>query len=332
MAEIKTSAGQERKILSDLVPLAVPFSVYAFVTNFCNFKCIYCGHSLGTEKMKEEYNFIHEQMTLETFKEIVDQLCHFGQKIKLFSLTGHGEPLLNQQLPQMIAYAKKKQVAERIEIISNGSLLTNQLSDKLIEAGLDCIRISLQGLNSKKYKEICGYNLDFQQYLNQLSYFYKRKGNCQLFVKIMDVALEENEENVFYEMFDNICDRMFIEQCRPVYSGVQLTEHMEVTADRYGQIHLPREVCPLCFFMLGILPNGDVKPCDSVYTPVLLGNIFKNNLQEMWNGGKLKDFQIMQLQKKRCDIKYCNVCCAPDDVSQPEDALDEKAENILGRL
>lgn len=332
MAQIKASIGHKRVILAEAVPISTPFSVYIFVTNLCNFKCFYCGHSLGTEKMRQEYEFLPTSMDMDTFQKTIDQLAEFDEKIQLLSLTGHGEPLLHQKLPEMIAYAKQKQVAKRIEIISNGSLLNRELTDQLLQAGLDGMRISLQGLSSKKYQEVCGFSLDFDQWKEQIAYFYEKKGTCDLFLKIMDVALEAGEEELFYEMFDPICDRMFIEECRPVYAGVKATEGISITKDRYGMEHAPRKVCPLCFFMLGILPNGEVKPCDSVYRPVRLGNVTENSLKEIWQGETLKKFRLQQLKMQRDQMKYCAVCCAPDDVSQPEDCLDEAAEEIIRRL
>jgi len=58
--------------------------------------------------------------------------------------------LINKDIPVMVKMAKDAEIAERVEIISNGSLLDKTMSDRLIEAGLDTLRISLQGLNSKK--------------------------------------------------------------------------------------------------------------------------------------------------------------------------------------
>jgi len=60
--------------------------------------------------------------------------------------------MINKDIPVMVKMAKDAEIAERVEIISNGSLLDKTMSDRLIEAGLDTLRISLQGLNSKNIK------------------------------------------------------------------------------------------------------------------------------------------------------------------------------------
>lgn len=331
-AEIKPICGLDRVPLKDVIPLDTPFTLFIFPTTFCNFKCNYCGHSLGYEEMKKKYNFEPQMMSESTFLEILEQARKFNQKFKVVSLTGHGEPMLNPNLANMIRLVKKSNIADRIEVISNASLLTYDLSDKLIESGLDILRISIQGLSSQKYNDVCNFNLDFQDLIKNIKYFYDNKQNCKVHIKIMDVALNEGEEALFYELFEKICDRMYIEKCRPVYDGVEYNDSAFEVADRYGRVHKKREVCPLPFFMLGIFPNGDVEPCDTIYKPIILGNVHENTLLEMWNGNKLKEFQKMQLEKKRNINLKCKVCYAPDDVSHPEDDLDNDAKEIIERI
>jgi len=333
MSKILPINNLDRVKLSEAVPLDTPFSAFIFPTTFCNFRCVYCAHSLGREAMKEQYNFEPQMMSMETYALVIEQLKQFPKPLKLLSLTGHGEPLVNQRLPEMVKMAKAAGVAQRIEIITNASLLTREVSDALINAGLDGLRVSLQGMNAKKYKEVCDWNLDYDEFIGNLKYFYENKGSCDLFVKIMDVALDDGEDELFYKTFEPISDRMFIEKCRPVYSGVEFTEGMrDEVYDRYGNAHERREVCPLCFFMLSVFPDGDVEPCDTIYKPIVLGNVHEETLKSMFLGEKLKEFQRMQLKGLRCGNAGCAVCVAPDDVSHPLDALDEDAQIILARL
>jgi len=331
-SEIKPICGLTRTKLAEVVPLRTPYSAFVFPTTFCNFKCIYCAHSLGLEKMKEKYDFSRETMNLETYKKTIEQLCEFPDKIKLLSLTGQGEPLVNPNIGEMVGIAKKTNRFERIEIISNAALLTHQVSDSLIKNGLDTLRISLQGLSSDKYKEICGANVNFDEFMENIRYFYKNKKDTNLFVKIMDVALEEGEEEKFYKLFSDCSDRMYIEKMLPAYDGVEITKEMDAQYDRYGRTIEKRKVCPLPFFMLGVLPNGDLEPCDTIYKPIILGNVHEDTIMNMWNGQKLKDFWIMQLEGNNKNNSKCAVCCAANDVSHPEDVLDNDVNKILERI
>lgn len=328
-AEIRPICGDKRVKLANVIPLETPFSMFVVPTTYCNFRCNYCGYSLGYKKMKEKYDFTPENMTLDTFKKTINQIKEFPNKLKMLGLTCQGEPLLNASLPEMVKIAKEAEIAERIEIISNGSLLTKEMSDGLIEAGLDVLRISLQGLNSQKYKEISNVNIDFNKFMDNIRYFYQNKKTTKLFVKVMDVSLKNDEENDFYNLFRECSDRMFVEKMMPAYDGVKLTENMDVDYDRYGRKHKERKVCPLPFFVLGVFPNGDVHPCNTIYRPITLGNVHNTSLIDIWKGDKLKKFQKTQLEGKRFENKKCSICYTPNDVSHPEDVLDDDVERIL---
>ena len=330
--KIRPLAGLERVPLKEVIPLEMPFSVYIYPTNYCNFHCSYCAHSLGADGFRKAYGFAPENMTMDTYRKAIDQLSEFPGRLKTLSLTGQGEPLLHPELPEMIAYARHRQVSERIEFMSNGALLREGLSQALIDAGLDCIRISLQGLSAEKYEQVCGAKLDFDAFLDQLAWLYRHKKQTEVFVKILDIALDPGEEERFYQLFSPIADRVYIEQCRPVYDGVASTEQIPVSADRYGRVHAPRRVCPLCFFMLGIFPNGDVYPCETIYRPAYLGNVHSGDLVQMWEGEPLRAFRRFQLEGRRYENPSCAKCCAPDDVSHPEDELDSAAGLLLERM
>jgi radical SAM protein with 4Fe4S-binding SPASM domain len=331
-SEIKPVCGLKRTRLSEKIPLSTPYSVYIFPTTFCNFKCIYCAHSLGLEEMEKRYDFSRETMTMETYEKVIEQLKEFPEKIKMLSLTGQGEPLINKNIGKMVSIAKESEAFERIEIISNGALLTPKITDELINAGLDTLRISLQGLSADKYKNICGADIKFDEFMENIRYFYKNKRETSLFVKIMDVSLNSGEEEKFYELFSDYSDRMYIEKMLPAYDGVKLTEKMEVEYDRYGRKIEKRKVCPLPFFMLGVLPNGDVEPCDTIYKPIIIGNVHSDSILNMWNGKILKEFWKVQLKGMKNTNGKCSMCCAADDVAHPQDVLDNDAQKILDLL
>ncbi|UTG92340.1 radical SAM protein [Geobacter sulfurreducens] len=330
-AEIKPIADLNRVRLADVVPLDTPFALYLFHTNVCNFKCSYCAHSLGKEGMLKEYGFKPEVMQMEVFERTLEQMKAFPQKFKFVSFTGQGEPLTNKRLPELVARMKAAGVAEMTEVITNGALLTHDMSSALIDAGLDRIKISIQGVTSKAYQELTGVKVDFDKFVEQVRFLFERKGDMQLFVKVMDISLEPGEDEKFYQIFGEITDRMYIETCRPVYPGVEYENNPdESTMDRFGRPHEKRMVCPLCFFHLAIWPNGDVVPCDTILKPLVLGNVRSGLLKDMWNGPAHREFCSMQLRKERSSCNsQCARCIAPDDVCHPEDALDEAAERIL---
>ena len=334
MAEIKPISGVDDRVpLKDAVPLATPFTLNVFPTNACNFQCNYCAQSLGRKHLTKTYQFTYEQMPLKLFERTVDQMKEFPSPFKLVSFMGHGEPLLHTGVPDMIAMINRAGVALRTEIITNGSRLTHTLSERLVEAGVSALRISLQGLSSDKYWEISRARIDFQAFLDELAYYHSLSEKSKLYVKIVDTSLDKGDEERFYEIFGSIADRMYVEHIKPVYDGVSYGESVqEILTDRYGNDHEKRRVCPLAFYMLSLWPNGEVAPCDAIYKPLVLGNVATESLYDMWCSVRRREFQQMLLRGGRFDYPACKVCCAPDDVSHPLDVLDGAEEEIMKRL
>jgi len=329
MAEITPISGfNDRVKLADVLPLSTPFTLNVFPTNLCNFRCVYCAQSRGYEFLLSRYGMEKDTMTSETMEKIVEQCLEFEGRLKLLSFMGHGEPLINPKLPDMIRQADSAGIASRIEVITNCSLLTHTLSDELIKAGLTNIRISLQGVNADTYKKICGKKINYDAFLEEIRYYFTHKKMGGVFVKVMDIALADGEEQIFFNQFDGISDRMYIEQVKPVYQGVDIGRDADTGIDRYGVHHTHRWVCPLPFFSLSVWPNGDVTPCDAIYKPVILGNVHTHTLLDIWNGEKRRNFLREQLAFRKNQLKGCKDCCAPDDVSHPLDVLDEDAERL----
>ena len=76
--------------------------------------------------------------------------------------------LLPDRVFKAISGAKETGITDRTEIVTNGSLLTHKLSDALIHAGLDRLRVSLQGVTAEQYQKTCGAAIDFDRFVEQL--------------------------------------------------------------------------------------------------------------------------------------------------------------------
>ena len=332
-AEIKPAYGLERVRLNEVVPLTMPFTVFLSVATVCNFKCQYCVHVLPKEKLAEK-GFVPEIMDWETFLLAAEQIRSFPGRLKTIFLYGVGEPLCNKLLPRMIRHLKDIDVADQIAFITNGALLNKELSKELVDSGLDTIRFSIQGVTSEKYKEICGVNVDFDRLVGNIAYLYEIKQQCQIYVKIADVALEDGDEEKFYNLFRDISDRMYVEKIVPVFHEIDYSKMIKdpVVTDLWGNVHETRMVCPICFYTLTVFPNGDVYPCCMESDPAGLGNIKDQSLADIWNGKTHRNFLRMHLEKKRMSNPICKNCTAPDTSAKLEDELDSCATKILSRL
>ena len=333
-SEIKPCYDEKRILLADNIPLTTPLSLIIAPSLACNFRCNYCPHSLSDEKWLLENK--NKNMKWVTFTTLVNQISDFQEKIKVIHLQGMGEPLINRRLPDMIKYLKERKVTERVNVVTNGSLLNHELSLKLIKAGVSAIKISLQGLNSDKYLKICGARINFDNLVENIKYLFSIREKCQIFVKIADIALEKGEANQFYDIFRNISDRMYIEKICPMFKDINYEidriKNVNLQTGMYFQEHPKYEICSLAFYMMYITSSGDVFPCCNYIDPAGYGNIETITLKEIWFGKNRTHFLKMMIKKERRfqnEYPLCQKCTIPDACMRPEDYLDPYSENLL---
>ncbi|HIV61739.1 MAG TPA: radical SAM protein [Candidatus Butyricicoccus avistercoris] len=332
-AKIEGGYDHNRRKLSDIVPIEAPFSVFIAATQKCNFKCFYCTHS-QKEKGDIDLNTVHMDNSL--LEKIVQQLKEFPSVGRIL-FTGLGEPLANPNIPNMIRTLKKAGITDRFEIVTNASLLTHEMTDKLLDAGLTYLRVSLQGLSSEKYLQIAGVKVNFDMLMEQISYFYNKKRNCKLYVKIMDACLDSDEDTQrFYDLFGNISDQVFVEHIVKAQPQMLEKYNENVTSEKtfFNEPAEIRQVCPFAFYTLQIDAEGNVFPCPPLGMPksFSLGNVNDTSLHDIWYGKKLYDLQMQHLNLKRCMHSVCGQCENYLCFTPAEDNLDLEREKIIHRL
>ncbi len=332
MAELNKT-GIKRNELKEIVPLNTPLVIHLTPTNFCNFKCVYCHQSLNEDQLVE-LKFKREFMDIKLYYKIIDDISNFKVKLKALVLAGRGEPLLHKNIVEMVRYAKVKNIAERIEITTNASLLTNKLSDELNSVGLDRLRVSLQGVSDYAYYKYCGISLKVEKIKANLKYFYDNKKKCKIYIKILDYALDsELEEKKFYDDFSDICDFIAIEHIAPYHENInyETIKKNTITAIRGNKLKNVL-VCASPFYMMYIEPNGEVYPCCNLPTPKCYDNVNLKSLVEIWESDNHYDFLKLHLQGYRNKNTVCAKCQMVNYLRGDEDDLDEYKDVILGRL
>ena len=117
--------------------------VYIEPTNRCNLECRTCIRNTWDEPLGE--------MSSATFGRIVEGLRSFSPPPTVF-FGGIGEPLSHPHMVEMVGQAKA--LGSSVELITNGTLLTKDLSKQLIEAGLDFLWVSLDGATPESYADV----------------------------------------------------------------------------------------------------------------------------------------------------------------------------------
>lgn len=329
----KPSYDINRQILGEIFPLTTPFTVILDASEVCNFRCSYCFRGQDNKNLWG-YAGQNSLMEWNLFCEAVSQIKEFPEEVRQISLSNHGEPLCNRRVPDMVRYIKKEGICSRVSIHTNAARLDEEYARDLADSNIDRIVVSLQGLSAKKYKQVCGTDINFEAFYHNLSVLHKAKRATQIYFKIADVALEAGEENVFYEMFSPIGDRVYVEKVVPIWKGIAFETDRpgnQFLYNKYGTEFPKQECCPLIFDTIVVAPNGDTYPCSQLLTPYVLGNITKQKLLDLWNSDQRRELLICQCKGTNPEI--CRGCfILTNSIYAKEDMIDSYRTEILERL
>lgn len=320
-----------RTRLETVIPLSVPFIINVDPSDSCNFQCKFCPTG-DRALMKKTPGRKHGIMDFELYKKIIDDICEFDKPIKVLRLYKDGEPLLNPRMADMIAYAKEKRCAERIDTTTNAVLLNPKKNTELIDAGLDRINISIEGINTHQYREFSKSKVNFEKLVENISHLYENKKQCEVIIKINGDILSEDDKNKFYEIFGDIADGVYIEHimsCWPEFElkGVEVNQEFGI----YGQRIKEVMVCPYVFYSFSINSDGSASTCFLDWSrKLIIGDTNNENVKDIWMGERLRAYQRMFLLKKRKEHPVCGNCGQMSH-GQPDD-IDKFAEILLGRL
>ncbi|MEZ4218154.1 MAG: GTP 3',8-cyclase MoaA [Myxococcota bacterium] len=130
------------------------------VTDRCNFRCPYC---MPAEVFGDAYAFLPRREIL-TFEEIERVVRAFvAQGVSKLRITG-GEPLLRQDLPDLVARLARLPGVEDIALTTNGTLLP-RLAAPLARAGLRRVTVSLDALDDATFRRMNGDRLSVERVL-----------------------------------------------------------------------------------------------------------------------------------------------------------------------
>lgn len=320
-----------RTKLETVIPLRTPFIINIDPCDTCNFQCKFCPTG-DRELMKITKGRGHGIMNFDLYKKIIDDICGFEDNVKVIRLYKDGEPLLNPNFAEMVRYAKQAGCCDRVDTTTNASLLTHDLSDKIIEAGLDRINISIEGVNKQQYLDFSRYPIRYDRLVDEIRYFYENKTNTEMIVKTNGDILTAEQKQEFYDIFGDITDGIFIESimdCWPTFEQ----KKVEVNQNRgiYGQDIREVLVCPYVFYSIPINSDGTVSLCFLDWKrELVLGDTKAEKITDIWQGKALQEYQQMFLRGERVSHPICGHCGQLSQ-GQPDD-IDQFAAELLERL
>ncbi len=328
--EKKHEIESNRVELGDFVPLKTPYVLMIDPSSACNQKCIFCP--TGNPDVIKDTGRYQGIMHYDLYKRIIDGLNDFESPIKTLRLYNQGEPLLNPNFPDMISYARKSKKILRIDTTTNGILLNPELNKKIINAGIDQINISVNGVNSEQVLKFTRTKIDFEKYIKNIENLYKNKGNCKIHIKAIKQNLSSEDEVKFYGLFGNLADSIFLENLSPVWPEFHFDNaKIIIGSGQYGQTLLEKQVCPYIFYIIVVNSDGTVSTCNQDWKRrLIVGNTAIKSLKDIWFGDNLNRYRFIHLDGERKNIETCANCDAISYCTL--DNIDSSSSEIKYRL
>lgn len=273
-------------------------------TNACNLKCPMCPRTVIMNDEAKNKSFNVGMMKLEDFKKIIDEAVEIG--VYSIKLNWLGEPLVHPNIVEMVKYAKEKGI-EDVMFNTNAAILTEEMSRKLIEAGLDKIFFSFDSPAKEKYESI-RIGANFDDTLNNIKTLMKLRkdmGRTSPLTRVSMVLMEDNKDEYekFVDLFKDIVD---------VVAYVEYREPMPIEKTEYNSDF----ACSQLWQRMFIAWDGDVIPCcvDSE-KDMIMGNVHNDSIKNIWNSDKYRELREDHKLGKYHNHWRCRKCDLPNKKS-----------------
>ncbi|MCT7605865.1 radical SAM/SPASM domain-containing protein [Aliarcobacter butzleri] len=266
-----------------------PLLVDLELASVCNLKCPMC-YTI-TDEFKEKVNA--KLMDFNLFKKIIDEI---GGKVPALRLSLRGESTLHPKFIECIKYAKDKGIKE-ISTLTNGSKLKLEFFQKMVDAGIDWITISVDGLDDE-YEKIRK-PLKFKDTLEKITQMNKYKSENNLHKPVIKIqslwpAIKKNPTK-FYNTFEPITDLIAFNP---------LIDYLQKDSDI---VYIDNFSCPQLYQRLVIGADGSVMMCSNdEENDHIIGNANSQTVHEIWHGEPLN--KVRELHKQKDGYKNLDVC------------------------
>ena len=271
----------------------------------CNYRCAMCVYSNPEALADQHYS---ETMSDALFGRIIGEVREHGCPSMGFNMMN--EPLMDPKIIDRIAEGNRAGVIDS-RINTNGSLLTRERAEKLVDSGLTRLLVSLDAASKETYEKIrIGGN--YEKVVRNIERFLdirERKNQKLPILRVSMVRLDynEHENQAFMDYWKDRADLVSMQEYRP---QVDEDKYLERSVDNEAKkITNPDFTCTNPFERMAVKGNGDVLPCCSqVGYRIKLGNMKDGTVFGYWHSERMKEIRRHMKDRTWREIPTCNDC------------------------
>ena len=296
------------RYLSD-TPAGGPETGMIEPTNLCNLACPTCPTGVGKIKPLP-------QMSLARFDRVLGALV---PRLRNLALWNYGEPLLNRELPQMIAHAKASGVGV-VKVSSNVHFLDEVRGGALLRSGLDVLILSVDGASQESYATFRK-DGDFAKVADAIAWLCaekKRLGLVKPRIELQFIAMRHNEHEL--PRMRELAREWGVDRLRVKTVGADDDETKGLVPasrllSRYAADGTTPNVrhafCTQAWDHTVVNVDGSVTPCcylrPDMGEEFVMGNVFESDFQTIWRGEKYRAFRAAMLDGRE-GMPVCRRC------------------------
>jgi len=263
------------------------------ISTVCNHNCIFCP--LNTSGFKRG----RTMMSNEIFEELVFKL---PLQIETVTLSGMGEPFLDIDIFDKIKILQEN--GYKVNILTNGSCITEEMVEQLIEADIESVRVSFHYIGVEEYVEITGSSQ--KSYLNAFQFitnFGSKRKNTKFILTADQIEPDLYKAKLLEKYFKSYVDLIEVWKVHN-WSSWKTYRKGATTKTTCGrpkngplQIQVDGTINMCCFDFNGLLLLGDLK---------------SQTIEEVFESKMMKEIEsfhsgaYMNLLCGKCDQLYDN--------------------------
>lgn len=249
------------------------------VTSRCNLNCPFCLVGLQNSLPSTEHDLLPRglgNMEPALFDKIAGDARDFG--IEKVQLHFQGEPLLHRGLPDMVRAVKARGMVT--QMFTNGLPLTERLAEALLDAGLDHLRFSVDGVSEEVYQRnrVGG---QFERVRRNMAMMAERARARRSPIRLewQMIAMRNNEHEI--EQARAMAREIGLEFLVKTFA---VTSPELVPRNPAYQRRLHLKPCTDIYRAIFVYWTGDVVPCCyDIAGKAVVGNLARQSLTEVWN-------------------------------------------------
>ncbi len=321
MPSLSRQAKLIRGLMGGQAAYTGPFYVDVDLTRRCNMRCLGCPTHSSVTRMPPP----GDQTVLDAPLALVQKLSTSLRRLGTAHvyLKGLGEPLLYAHLfDAILAF---KQAGCRVELFTNGTLIDSAAATRLLDSGLDVLRVSLWANNEQEYEKLYPGTpiATFQRTLDNVRLVTGLKAqrsatlpkviltmplnrhNCQSTLQRAQLAHMLGCDGVafdYYRDWDEFTSAALSEQetqalCKDLERAKVRLEELALGHNveqillqyRLRQVDQPETPCYVGWYYSRMRLDGTIVPCPPCALP--MGSLKEAAFEAIWNGASYRSFR-----------------------------------------